>query len=116
MQKVNIKNIGGNIAKQDERYTVTDNTDLENLILSSTKLNPACSTNGHSHTGQEEIYFFIDGSGTMELDDKIIRFKAGDIVQIPDGAFHKVNAGPLGTYFVCVFDGQRYDTTRENNK
>jgi quercetin dioxygenase-like cupin family protein len=44
----------------------------------------------------------------MELGDKFINFVAGDIVQIPDGVFHKVNAGPLGAYFVCVFDGKRY--------
>jgi quercetin dioxygenase-like cupin family protein len=108
MNKVNIQDIAGKIAKQDDRYTVTDNTDLANLVLSSTRLTANCSTNGHSHAGQEEIYFFVDGSGKMELGDKFINFVAGDIVQIPDGVFHKVNAGPLGAYFVCVFDGKRY--------
>jgi mannose-6-phosphate isomerase-like protein (cupin superfamily) len=108
MNKVNIQNIAGKIAKKDDRYTVTDNTDLANLVLSSTLLKANCSTNGHFHVGQEEIYFFVDGSGKMELDEEIIHFVAGDIVQIPNGAFHKVSAGPLGAYFVCVFDGKRY--------
>ena len=110
MSKVNIQDIVGEIAKQDERYTVIDNKTLKNLVLSSTRLQPKCATNGHSHEGQEEIYFFVDGSGKMELGDKFINFVAGDIVQIPDGVFHKVNAGPLGAYFVCVFDKTRKHT------
>ena len=44
----------------------------------------------------------------MELDDKTIEVKEGDIVLIEDGVFHRVhNTGHLGLYFVCVFDGKR---------
>ena len=111
--KVNINDIKGEIAKQDERYTVTDNKTLNNLVLSSTRLNPTCSTNGHNHSGQEEIYFFVEGSGKMELDEDTFSFVEGDIVLIPDGAFHKVMAGPVGAYFVCVFDGKRYGWYRD---
>ena len=106
--KVSIQDIAGEIAKQDDRYTVTDNKTLNNLVLSSTRLNPECSTNGHSHNGQEEIYFFIEGSGIMTLGDKDIYFMEGDVILIPDGVFHKVKAGLAGAYFVCVFDGKRY--------
>jgi len=34
----NKNNIGGNITKKDERYILKDNTNLNNLILSNTKL------------------------------------------------------------------------------
>ena len=34
----------------------------------------------------------------------------GDIVLIPDGAFHQViNSSHLGLFFVCIFDGVRYE-------
>lgn len=99
--------IGGEIAKQDDRYTVRDNTILKNLVLSSTDLYPNKSTSGHKHEGQEEVYMFVEGSGTMELDDKTIFVKKGDTVLIEDGVFHKVHAGEQGCYFVCVFDGRR---------
>ena len=36
--KFNINDIGGNIAKQDDRYIVKDNTSLKNLVVSSTHL------------------------------------------------------------------------------
>ena len=44
--------------------------------------------------GQEEVYFFIRGSGKMELDGKEMPVKEGDTVLIEDGVFHRVHAGP----------------------
>jgi oxalate decarboxylase/phosphoglucose isomerase-like protein (cupin superfamily) len=105
------KDIGGDVVKQDDRYVVKDNHYLNTLILSSTELNPGKETTGHRHAGQEEVYFFISGSGRMIVDgDQYNEFgvNAGDVVMIPDGAFHKViNHTEQSLYFVCVFAGQR---------
>jgi len=100
--------VGGEIVKQDDRYTVTDNTKLNNLIVSSTMLTAHKSTTGHRHAGQEEVYVFVQGSGQMELDHKIFDVTAGDTVLIEDGVFHKVhNTTDFGLKFICVFDGGR---------
>ncbi len=104
---LNINDIGGKIAKEDDRYIVKDNTLLKGLVVSSTDLHPMKSTTGHEHEGQEEVYFFVKGNGRMELDDKEINVGAGDTVLIEDGVFHRVHAGPEGCYFVCVFQGKR---------
>jgi len=101
-------NIGGTVVKQDERYVVSDNTLLKNLILSSTRLNPGKETTGHRHEGQEEVYMFMEGTGEMLLDEKRFPVKTGDIVLIEDGVFHRVyNTSDEELYFVCVFDGKR---------
>ena len=110
--KVNIQDIGGEVAKQDDRYTVVDNTTLNNLVLSSTDLYATKSTSGHAHVGQEEVYNFVRGSGRMEMIDLNGKHhdqnvEAGDVILIPDGWFHRVHAGSDGVYFVCVFDGRR---------
>jgi len=107
--KVNIDNIGGEVVKEDDRYIVKDNTVLNNLVVSSTELRPYKSTNGHKHVGQEEVYYFVKGTGTMYLDDMPQPVQEGDVVLIEDGVHHKVEAGPglKGLYFVCVFDGNR---------
>lgn len=105
--KLTIDDIGGEVVKEDDRYVVKDNKLLNNLVVSSTKLEPTKSTSGHSHAGQEEVYYFVKGSGKMELDDKTVNVKVGDVVLIEDGVFHRVHAGPYGCYFVCVFDGRR---------
>ena len=44
--KLHINDIGGEIAKEDERYVVKDNTTLKNLILSSTDLKAMKCTTG----------------------------------------------------------------------
>jgi len=101
-------NIGGEIVKEDERYEVKDNTHLNNLVVSSTKLRAHKSTTGHRHAGQEEVYIFVKGSGQMELDHKIFDVTAGDTVLIEDNVFHKVhNNTDFGLEFICVFDGRR---------
>tara|TARA_B100000131_G_scaffold209680_1_gene201624 strand:+ start:588 stop:917 length:330 start_codon:yes stop_codon:yes gene_type:complete len=106
--KLDLNDIGGEVVKDNETYLLKDNKFLNNLVLSSTLLNPFKQTTGHNHSGQEEVYFFVSGSGRMLLDDEEFDVKAGDVVLIPDGAFHRVinNTGePF--YFVCVFDGKR---------
>jgi len=99
---------GWNIVKEDERYIVTDNSTLKNLVTSTTELNPSFSTTGHSHAGQEEVYLFRIGSGEMEINDKRFKVRAGDIIFIEDGDFHRVhNTSNEILEFVCVFDGAR---------
>ena len=105
--KVNINDIGGDIVKDNETYLLKDNKLLKNLVLSSTDLKPNMSTRGHKHEGQEEVYFFIKGSGMMEINDNKFFVDEGDVVLIEDGMFHRVHAEEKGCYCVCVFDGKR---------
>jgi mannose-6-phosphate isomerase-like protein (cupin superfamily) len=100
--------VGGSVVKDDDRYIVKDNTELKNLVVSSTRLNAGKSTTGHRHSGQEEVYIFIEGSGKMELDQEIFEVHTGDTVLIKDNVFHKVhNNTDYGLEFICVFDGRR---------
>jgi mannose-6-phosphate isomerase-like protein (cupin superfamily) len=106
--KYNIRNIGGEVVKDNETYLLRDNKFLKNLVVSSTFLKPNQSTRGHSHAGQEEVYYFVDGTGRMELDGEVFDVRDGDVVLIPDGVFHRVfNPTDRPLYFVCVFDGKR---------
>ena len=108
MKKVTIKDIGGEVIKDNSTYLLKDNAFGNNLVLSSTFLRANQSTNGHEHKGQEEVYLFVDGQGQMEIDNYKFDVKAGDVICIEDGEFHRVhNTGHFGLYFVCVFDGGR---------
>jgi len=101
-------NIGGEVVKDNETYLLRDNKTLSNLVLSSTKLYRGQATRGHSHAGQEEVYFFVQGTGIMIVDEQKFRVSSGDIILIPDGAFHRViNDGEMHLVFNCVFDGKR---------
>jgi mannose-6-phosphate isomerase-like protein (cupin superfamily) len=107
--KKSIYDIGGEVVKDNETYVLKDNKQLKNLVVSSTDLKPGMSTRGHTHAGQEEVYYFISGTGIMELDDKKFNVQGGDVVLIEDGVFHRVHNGSKSNhlYFVCVFDGKR---------
>ena len=109
--KANFKSIGGKIVKSNDTYVLTDNNLLKNLVLSSTELHPGKETRGHSHKGQEEVYIFVSGEATMQIDNEFYEASTGDIFLIEDGAFHKViNKTNKDVKFVCVFNGKRYDS------
>jgi len=109
--RYNIYDVGGEVVKDNETYLLKDNKTLNNLVLSSTKLYRGQSTRGHRHAGQEEVYLFVQGYGKMIVGnetDEPFDVKSGDIVLIPDGAFHRViNDGEMHLIFNCVFDGKR---------
>ena len=77
--------------------------------MSKTILHPKKNTTGHRHPGQEEVYYFLSGTGHMKLNEKIEIIRPGDIVLIHDGVFHQVfnNSEEEDLIFVCVFDGKR---------
>jgi len=100
--------VGGTVVKDNDTYTLQDNTTLNNLVVSSTTLKPFMRTNGHSHPGQEEVYHFISGTGVMCLNNVPRNVEPGDVVLIEDGVHHQVvNNTDSILYFVCVFDGRR---------
>jgi len=106
--KLKIYDIGGETIKDNETYVLKDNKTLNNLVISSTELHGLQSTRGHRHEGQEEVYYFVSGTGEMELDDEKFEVQGGDVVLIKDGVFHRVhNTSNTKLYFVCVFDGKR---------
>ena len=107
--KVSKEDLDGVCVKDNETYTVIDNTSLQNLVVSKTILHPGMQTTGHSHKGQEEVYQFVYGAGSMELGPDKFSVSAGDIVLIPDGYFHRVfnDSNVEDLTFVCVFDGKR---------
>lgn len=103
--------IGGTTVRDDENYLVKDNHTLKNLVVSSTRLYRGCQTRGHRHSGQEEVYVFVQGWGKMIVGDETtepFNVGPGSVVLIPDGAFHRViNDGDSHMLFNCVFDGRR---------
>ena len=108
MRQVTIKDIGGEVVKDNSTYKIQDNKLLNNLVVSSTFLRANQHTSGHSHKGQEEVYHFIQGKGEMDVDGNRFTIEAGDVILIEDGEYHRVyNTGHLGMYFICVFNGER---------
>ena len=107
--KIKLNEKDSKILKQNETYTLLDNTELNRLVVSKTILHPQKNTTGHNHVGQEEVYHFISGDGYIVVGDENISVGPGSIVLIPDAYFHKVwNTSQIeDLIFVCVFEGKR---------
>tara|TARA_B100001094_G_C17505305_1_gene472995 strand:- start:185 stop:535 length:351 start_codon:yes stop_codon:yes gene_type:complete len=107
--KVKLDKIHGEVVKDNETYTLTDNNFLNNLTLSQTYLKPGQATRGHSHDNQEEVYTFTRGNGTMVIGEVEHDAIPGDTFLIKSGNFHRViNKSDLEPcVFTCVFE--KYD-------
>jgi len=107
--KIKLNGIDSKIVKDNKTYTLVDNTQLNNLVVSKTILHPNQKTT-HNHEGQEEVYQFVSGQGYMDVGEKTFLVNPGDIILIPDGDFHRVyNTSKYeDLIFICVFDGKRY--------
>ena len=110
--KINLDGTDSKVVHSNETYDVIDNTNLNNLIVSKTELHPGKETSGHNHSGQEEVYIFILGSGKMEIEQNgktsTEKIHAGSVVLIEDNDFHKVYNTEKGSLeFICVFEGKR---------
>ena len=68
-------------------------------------LAPGASFPKHSHPGEEVIYV-IEGAFEYEIDGKVSKAKAGEVLFVPAGAVHSAknvgtdNAAELATYIV----------------
>ncbi len=106
--KIKLDTTDSKVIHSNETYDVIDNTNLDKLIVSKTILHPGKKTGGHNHSGQEEVYIFMNGRGSMIVGSNTYIVKASDTILIPDGDFHQVwNTGEEDLIFICVFDGGR---------
>jgi mannose-6-phosphate isomerase-like protein (cupin superfamily) len=55
-----------------------------------------------SATGQEEVYFVLDGDGTMAVDGDLVELKPNRYVFVPPGTTRQVRAGKDGVSYICV--------------
>jgi mannose-6-phosphate isomerase-like protein (cupin superfamily) len=62
----------------------------------------------HYHETTDEVYYVIDGEGTMVLDDEEIELHRGVVVYVPRGVKHKA-IGRLTVLTVCIPRGVLHD-------
>jgi mannose-6-phosphate isomerase-like protein (cupin superfamily) len=55
----------------------------------------------HYHERTDEVYYVIEGQGTMVLDEETIELHRGVVVYVPRGVRHKA-VGALTVLTVCI--------------
>lgn len=74
---------------------------VRNQSLAEATLGPGRATERHYHRASEEIYYLLEGGGTMEVDGEEREVGPGDAILIPPGAWHTIRAGAEGARFLC---------------
>jgi mannose-6-phosphate isomerase-like protein (cupin superfamily) len=78
------------------------NSCIRNQSLAEARLPPGASTIGHRHLATEEIYYVLDGEGTMQIGENRRQVRVGDAIAIPPGEFHQItNTGQKTLKFLC---------------
>lgn len=60
------------------------------------------SEHDESGTGQEEVYFILEGDGLMAVDGDLVKLTPRRYVFVPPGTTRQVRAGDRGLSFLCV--------------
>ena len=79
--------------------------------LAEASLPPGGATQRHYHARSEEIYFILEGAGTIEVDGERRRVRAGDAVLIPPGARHTIAAAGQLRFLCCCSPPYRDEDT-----
>jgi mannose-6-phosphate isomerase-like protein (cupin superfamily) len=58
--------------------------------VSLAKLQPSLSYERHEHNDHEEIYYIINGTGHITIEDEIANFRDGDVIYIPAKTSHSI--------------------------
>ena len=78
------------------------NSCIRNQSLAEARLPVGRATAPHRHPRTEEIYYVLEGHGSMRVGDETRAVGPGDAVAIPPGALHQVrNVGTTVLKFLC---------------
>lgn len=96
-----------NLTRDAPPFATKDGSTIRELMhtpaqsLAEATLAPGQSTRRHRHALAEELYFFLEGGGDMEIDGETRVVGHGDAVLIRPGARHGLVAGKSGARFLC---------------
>ena len=78
------------------------NSVIRNQTLAEARLPPGRSTTLHRHLKTEEIYYILQGRGSMQVDNETRTVGPGDAIAIPPGSIHQItNIDTISLKFLC---------------
>jgi uncharacterized cupin superfamily protein len=89
----------------DARFARTD-LGGETLGLSVMTLDPGFRIPfGHKHSGQEEVYVVVSGSGRVKVDDEVVELRQWDAIRFDKDIMRNMEAGPEGIEYIAFGAG-----------
>jgi mannose-6-phosphate isomerase-like protein (cupin superfamily) len=105
MDVININRVSAFITKDGSEIRellAHRNSCIRRQSLAEARLPVHAATTPHSHSQAEEIYYILEGQGSMEVGSEICSVGPGDAIAIPPGARHQIrNTGSVVLKFLC---------------
>jgi mannose-6-phosphate isomerase-like protein (cupin superfamily) len=79
-----------------------DNAPVEGFSVAEAEVGTGAETEAHLHKTSQEVYYVIEGTGTVWLDNQPFEVKTGDSLLITPGTPHKIKAGENGIRVLCI--------------
>jgi len=89
------------------------NSCIRNQTLAEARLPAGLSTTAHLHRQTEEIYYVLEGQGTMRIGEETRAVGPGDAIAIPPGAVHQMTNTGSGVlkFLCCCAPGYEHEDT-----
>lgn len=89
------------------------NSCIEKQSLAEARLPVGASTTPHFHPRTEEIYYILEGTGSMQIDDETRDIGPGDAIAIPPGATHQITntSDQVMKFLCCCAPAYEHDDT-----
>jgi mannose-6-phosphate isomerase-like protein (cupin superfamily) len=89
------------------------NSCIRNQTLAEARLPEGLSTTAHLHRQTEEIYYVLEGRGTMRVGEETRAVGPGDAIAIPPGAVHQITNTGSGVlkFLCCCAPGYEHEDT-----
>ena len=93
------------------------NSCIRQQSLAEARLPVGAATTPHHHPRTEEIYYILEGTADMTVDNETQPVRPGDAIAIPPGARHTIrNTGQETLKFLCCCaPGYEHDDTVLDN-
>jgi mannose-6-phosphate isomerase-like protein (cupin superfamily) len=69
-----------------------NNSHVQGFSLAEAEVGAGTWTEAHAHEKSQEIYYILEGAGTMRLGGRLLAVKPGDAVLVPPGVPHNIKA------------------------
>lgn len=80
-----------------------DSSPVAGFSLAEALVGPGETTKPHRHRESQEIYYVLEGRGTMRLGDKTFGVAAGDAILILPGTLHDIKSDDEGALrILCI--------------
>lgn len=107
-----------------QAFTTKDGSEIRELLaernscirhqsLAEARLPVGATTTPHYHPQTEEIYYILEGTGSMRIGDELRAVGPGDAIAIPPGAIHQIeNTGcEVLKFLCCCAPGYQHEDT-----